>query len=72
MLDCIESQGIECSDPGHDDRGDREWMIDHFEARLHELMRRGAHHSHPWITERYESDLMQLYKAYARDNTHKP
>lgn len=43
---------------------DREWMIEHFEARLHELMERGAHRTHPWITERYESDLNHLYKGY--------
>jgi len=39
-------------------------MIEHFEARLHELMERGAHRTHPWITERYESDLNHLYKGY--------
>ena len=43
---------------------DRQWMIDHFEARLAELMEKGAHRTHPWITERYESDLSQLYKGY--------
>lgn len=43
---------------------DREWMIEHFEARLHELMERGAHRTHPWITKRYESDLNHLYKGY--------
>lgn len=48
--------------PGDGD--DRLWMIDHFEARLAELMAKGAHRTHPWITERYESDLNQLYKGY--------
>lgn len=43
---------------------DREWMIEHFESRLHELMAKGAHRTHPWITERYESDLNHLYKGY--------
>ena len=46
---------------------DREWMINHFEARLAELMAKGAHRTHPWITERYESDLNQLYKGYRPD-----
>lgn len=43
---------------------DRQWMIDHFEARLVELIAKGAHRTHPWITERYESDLNHLYKGY--------
>lgn len=45
-------------------RDDRDWIIEHFEMRLHELMKKGAHHTHPWITERYESDLNHLYKGY--------
>ena len=46
------------------DGDDREWMIWHFESRLAELMARGAHRTRPDITERYESDLTQLYKGY--------
>lgn len=43
---------------------EREWMIAHYEERLAELMEKGAHHTHPWITERYENDLYNLYKGY--------
>lgn len=39
-------------------------MIEHYEVRLAELMAKGAHRTHPWITERYESDLNHLYKGY--------
>lgn len=46
------------------DGDDREWMIEHFESRLAELMGKGAHRTRPDITERYESDLAQLYKGY--------
>ena len=45
-------------------RDDREWMIEHFEARLHELMRKGVHRIRPDITERYEIDLMKLSKGF--------
>lgn len=48
---------------------DRSWMIDHFEARLHELMRKGAHNTRPNITERYENDLMRLYRTFRADGT---
>lgn len=42
----------------------REWKIEHYEARLAELMAKGAHRTHQRITERYESELTNLYKGY--------
>lgn len=42
---------------------DIDWRIEHLEARLAELMAKGAHKTHPWITERYENDLNRLYKG---------
>lgn len=39
----------------------RDWMVEHFEMRLHELRAKGAP-AH--ITERYEDDLHHLYKGY--------
>lgn len=48
----------------YDSSDRREWMIEHFEQRLAELMARGAHRIRPDITERYERDLTQLYKGY--------
>ena len=41
----------------------RPWMLAHYEKRLAELMERGAHHTHPWITDRYEADIMSLSRA---------
>lgn len=39
----------------------RDWMVEHFEMRLHELRAKGAP---VHITERYEDDLHHLYKEY--------
>lgn len=49
-------------DRGAFDFSDRRgWMVEHFEARLHELRAKGAP---AYITERYEDDLHRLYKGY--------
>lgn len=37
-------------------------MLAHYEQRLTELMAKGAHHTHPWITDRYEADILSLSK----------
>lgn len=41
---------------------DRAKMLAHYEARLAELMARGAHITHPWITNRYEADIVAKSK----------
>lgn len=43
---------------GEDDR--RGWMLSHYEMRLAELMAKGAHITHPWITDRYEAEILSL------------
>ena len=47
-------------------RDDRDWMIEHFEMRLHELMKKGAHRIRPDITDRYEEDIMFLESKIER------
>lgn len=45
---------------GADAYDDRDRMLAHYERRLAELMARGAHRTHPWITGRYEADIMNM------------
>lgn len=57
--DRAERAFIDRESYGYTDR--RDWMVEHFEMRLHELRAKGAPAS---ITERYEDDLHRLYKGY--------
>lgn len=41
---------------------DRAKMLAHYEARLAELMAKGAHRTHPYITDQYEADIIALSK----------
>lgn len=45
---------------GKQDR--RDWEVAHYEKRLAELMAKGAHITHPWITDRYEADVLSMSK----------
>ena len=45
---------------------DRDWMLAHYEMRLAELMARDAHITHPWITDRYEADILSMSKHAGR------
>lgn len=49
-------------------RDDRAWMLQHYEQRLSELMEKGAHRTHPWITDRYEADILNMSK-HAKGDT---
>lgn len=40
------------------------WEISQLEARLHDLMAKGAHKARADITERYENRLSELYRQY--------
>lgn len=50
-------------------RDDRDWMLAHYEQRLSELMTKGAHITHPWITDRYEADILSMSKHAERRET---
>lgn len=49
---------------GKQDR--RDWELAHYEKRLAELMAKGAHITHPWITDQYEEDILDTIKRAGR------
>ena len=50
-------------------RDDRARMLQHYEQRLSELMAKGAHRTHPWITDRYEADIMSMSRYGGEEET---